>query len=352
MTAALFALLIGPLQDPDEAALQRVLAFQDRLQKVVEKVRPAYVFIGGGSGVCISKDGWVLTNHHVAGPTGREWEVRFTGGKTYNGRVIGHDPLHDISLIKLDTNDALPFAELGDSDALQIGQHVIAVGNPFMLGTGEGGQPTPGGRGRTDGNWDPTITFGIVSALHRHQDAYSDAIHTDCQINPGNSGGPLITLEGKVIGINGRIAMRFHNRVNTGIGYAIPSNLIRNFMDAYKAGGRVRRGYIDGVTVTNCGHEGYENSGEYGDGVLVVGLTEDTPAAKAGLKEGDIVVKIAGHRIVNDNRFHGVLSTYPQTSIVPIAVRRKVAGEWKDLELKVWLGDPNHFKPPDDPKKD
>ncbi|HLG42910.1 MAG TPA: trypsin-like peptidase domain-containing protein, partial [Planctomycetota bacterium] len=189
MTAALFALLIGPLQDPDEAALQRVLAFQDRLQKVVEKVRPAYVFIGGGSGVCISKDGWVLTNHHVAGPTGREWEVRFTGGKTYNGRVIGHDPLHDISLIKLDTNDALPFAELGDSDALQIGQHVIAVGNPFMLGTGEGGQPTPGGRGRTDGNWDPTITFGIVSALHRHQDAYSDAIHTDCQINPGNSGG-------------------------------------------------------------------------------------------------------------------------------------------------------------------
>jgi serine protease Do len=348
VAVALAALLFVPPQDPDEAALQRVLAFQARIQGLVEKVRPAFVFIGGGSGVCVSKEGWILTNHHVAGPTGREWEVRFAGGKAYSARVIGHDPLHDISLLKIDGADPLPFVELGDSDQLKVGHHVIAVGNPFLLGSGEGAQPPRGGAaGRSDGNWEPTVTFGIVSAMHRHQDAYSDAIQTDCQINPGNSGGPLIDLHGRVVGINGRIAMRYHNRVNTGIGYAIPSNLIRNFMDAYKAGGRVRRGYIDGIVITNCGHEGYDHAGEYGDGVLVVGVSEPSPAAKAGLREGDIIVRIAGHRVFNDNRFHGVLSTYPQGASVPVVVRRREAGAWKEIESRVWLGDPSRLKPPD-----
>lgn len=347
VAAAVF--LFASLQDMDEKALHRVLAFQERIQKLVETVRPAFVFIGDGSGVCISRDGWVLTNHHVAGPTGREWEVRFTGGKAYAARVVGHDPLHDISLLKIDTPDLLPFLELGDSDAMQVGQHVIAVGNPFLLGSGEGSRPVGVGApaGRTDGNWEPTITFGIISAMHRHQDAYSDAIQTDCQINPGNSGGPLINLQGRIIGINGRIATRTHNRVNTGIGYAIPSNLIRNFMDAYKAGGRVRRGYIDGIVITNCGHEGYEHAGEYGDGVLVVGVSEPSPASKAGLREGDIIVRIAGHRVFNDNRFHGVLSTFPQGATVPVVVRRRHGDGWKEIEVSVWLGDPNKRKPAD-----
>jgi S1-C subfamily serine protease len=346
MTALTLAfLLLQGAQDPVDEALQQALAFEERINEVVEKVRPGYVFIGGGSGVCITKDGWVLTNHHVAGPTGRKWRVHFTGGKAYDATVIGHDKNGDISLLKIDTTDELPFVPLGDSDALKIGQHVIAVGNPFLLGNGKGA--TGGGRmRRSDGNWEPTITFGIVSALHRFQDWYMDAIHTDCQINPGNSGGPLINLKGEVIGINGRIAMRFFNRVNTGVGYAIPSNQIKHYMKAFKAGGRVWHGYIDGITVTNAGHEGYEDTGEYGDGALVVGVEEPSPASRAGFREGDIITNIAGQRVFNTNRMHGVLGTYPQTATVPVVVKRKSRGKWIEVKFDVWLGDPKKFTPP------
>lgn len=340
---AFLTLLVGaasPAQDDQD--LQKVLAFQARLRAVVERVKPAFVFCGGGSAVCISKDGWILSNHHVAGPTGRQWQVFFPGGKSYMAKVVGHDPNGDLSLLKVDADHDLPFAELGDSDSLQIGQHVFAVGNPFLLGNGKGAPPIPGAgkMGRDDGNWEPTVTLGVVSALHRFQDWYMDAIHTDCQINPGNSGGPLFTLDGKVVGINGRIAMRFFNRVNTGVGYAIPSNQIKRYMDPFKKGGRVWHGYIDGIIITNAGEPGYENAGEYGDGVLVLGVEDPSPATKAGFKEGDIITQVENQRVFNTNRLHGILGTYPQGDTVNVKVKRG----GMTVELKVWLGDPKKLE--------
>ena len=307
-------------QDED---VKELLAFQQRLRAVVEEAKRAYVFFGNGSGVCISADGWVLTNYHVSGDRDGQ-QVRLTGGRTFTADVVGFDPHGDVALCKIRGGKDLPFCELGDSGALEVGQTVFAVGNPFLLG---------------NGSWEPTITLGIVSALHRYMDnpGYFDAIQTDAQINPGNSGGPLLTLDGKVVGINGRIDVkRFKNRVNTGIGYAIPSNQISRYLKAFKAGGRVDEGYIEGLTIGQCGDTRYEGTGEYGDGVFVASLTEPTPASDAGFENGDVIFEIEGHRIWNNNRFFGVVSGWPQGETVRVKVRRK----GKVHELKVFLGDP------------
>ncbi len=306
----------------DEAL--RLLEDRERaLRAVCEKVKPAYVFFGNGSGVNISPDGWALTNHHVAGDRDGQI-VRMPGGRHFTADVVGFDPSGDIALCKLRGAKDLPFCELGDSDALRPGHPVIAVGNPFLVG---------------NGSWEPTITHGIVSALHRYMDnpGYFDAIQTDAQINPGNSGGPLFSMDGKVMGINGRIDIkRFMNRVNTGIGYAIPSKQIQRYMKAFRAGGRVWEGYIDGITIGECGDARYEGTGEYGDGVFVAGVTLETPAEKAGFETGDILYEIEGYRIGNANRFHGVVSNWPQGATVTVTVRRKL----EKKELKVFLGDP------------
>jgi serine protease Do len=308
--------------------LKKVLELQEKLRGVCEKVRPAYVFFGNGSGVCISADGWVLTNYHVSGDRDGQ-QVRMTGGKRFTADVVGWDLHGDIALCKIKDAKDLPFLDLGDSDALRVGQHVIAMGNPFLLG---------------NGSWEPTITFGIVSALHRYMDnpGYFDAIQTDAQINPGNSGGPLITLEGRVVGINGRIDIkRFMNRVNTGIGYAIPSRQIQRYMKKLQEGGEVKEGYIDGIRIGECGDARYEKVGEYGDGVFVAGVTSDTPGAKAGFETGDIIFEIEGYRVHNANRFHGVVSNWPQGESLRVKVRRGLA----EKELRVFLGDPAKVKP-------
>jgi len=306
-----------------DAGAEKLQDLQQKLHAVVEKVKPAYVFFGNGSGVCISSDGYALTNFHVSGDRQGQ-RVRMPGGKQYLADIVGFDPLGDISLCKLRDAKDLPFCELGDSDLLEVGQHVIAVGNPFLLG---------------NGSWEPTVTFGIVSALHRYMDnpGYFDAIQTDAQINPGNSGGPLITLDGKVVGINGRIDIkRFMNRVNTGIGYAIPSRQIQRYMDAFKRGGRAFEGFIDGVQIGECGDARYDNVGEYGDGVFVSRVDAELPAGKAGFEPGDIIFEVEGYRIGNANRFHGVVSNWPEGATLRVKVRRKA----EEKELKVFLGDP------------
>jgi S1-C subfamily serine protease len=324
MNIALALLLV--LSQDDE--LKKVLELQEKVRACCEKVRPAYVFFGNGSGVCISADGWVLTNFHVSGDRSGQ-AVRMTGGQRFTADVVGFDPHGDIALCRIKNAKDLPFLDLGDSDGLRVGQHVIAMGNPFLLG---------------NGSWEPTITFGIVSALHRYMDnpGYFDAIQTDAQINPGNSGGPLITLDGKVVGINGRIDIkRFMNRVNTGIGYAIPSKQIQRYLKKFKEGGEVKEGYIDGIRVGECGDSRYEKTGEYGDGVFVAGITQETPGAKAGFANGDIIFEIEGYRIHNLNRFHGVVSNWPQGETLKVKVRRGVA----EVVLPVLLGDPTRVKP-------
>jgi serine protease Do len=322
--AIAFSLFV--LQGDDE--FKKVLELEEKVRSCCEKVRPAYVFFGNGSGVCISSDGWVLTNFHVSGDKSGQ-AVRMTGGKRFTADVVGFDPHGDIALCRIKNAKDLPFLELGDSDIVRVGQHVIAMGNPFLLG---------------NGSWEPTMTFGIVSALHRYMDnpGYFDAIQTDAQINPGNSGGPLITLDGKVVGINGRIDIkRFMNRVNTGIGYAIPSRQIQRYMKKFKEGGEVKEGYIDGIRIGECGDARYEKVGEYGDGVFVAGITPDTPGAKAGFANGDIIFEIEGYRILNANRFHGVVSNWPQGETVKVKVRRGVT----EVDLTAFLGNPAKVKP-------
>lgn len=290
------------------------------LKAIVAKVTPAFVFIGGGSGVLVSSDGYVVTNHHVAGekPT---WKVRLTGGKTYVAETVGFDPRGDITLLKIKDGKDLPFVEWGDSDALKPGERLFAVGNPFLLG---------------NENWEPTVTFGIVSALHRFQEGYSDAVQTDAQINPGNSGGPLFTMEGKLIGINGRIAVRFFNRVNTGVGYAIPSNQIRRFLEPMKKGGRVLHGYVAGLTIADADYAGEH---AYGDGTLIMGVESGSPAEKAGFEPGDLVKEIAGFPIFNAKRFHGVVGTYPAGATVKMKIARTGAdGTKAEKTIDVPLG--------------
>ncbi len=304
------------------------LELEQALVDVVQRVTPAFVFIGGGSGVCISADGWILTNYHVLiGPTGpgtegQQWRVVFPGGARHFADVVGFSLRGDLALLKIKDAAGLPFAVLGDSEALVVGQHVFAVGNPFMLGSRV---------------WEPSVSLGIVSAVHRFQEGYSDAIQTDAQINPGNSGGPLFTMDGQVVGINGRIALKYGNRVNTGIGYAIPADQIRRFLPKLKAGGRVYHGFVDGLQIADPDAAG----GEYGSGVLVTDVYENeagqdpTPAQKAGFRPGDLIVRVAGARTFNTRRFHGVLGTYPAGSTLTMTVRR-ADGE-KDLE--VFLGE-------------
>jgi S1-C subfamily serine protease len=307
--------------------LEGLEAREKALREVVARAVPAYVFFGNGSGVCISPDGWALTNFHVSGARDGQ-KVRMPGGKVFTADVVGFDPYGDIALCKIRGAKDLPHCELGDSDALRPGTPVFAVGNPFLVG---------------NRFWEPTVTHGIVSALHRYMDnpGYFDAVMTDAQINPGNSGGPLLTMDGKVVGINGRIDIkRFMNRVNTGIGYAIPSNQIRRYLATFKAGGRAFEGYIEGLTIGECGDARYENVGDYGDGVFIAGVIQDSPAHQAGFDTGDILFEIEGYRIWNLNRFHGVVGNWPQGSTVRAKVKRKLQA----VELKVYLGEPDKVR--------
>jgi serine protease Do len=278
-------------------------------------VSERFVFFGGGSGVLISEDGYCLTNHHVAGtlPTTR---VTLFSGKQYLAKLVCTDTLGDLSLFKLDPGEEkLPFIQLGDSDKLEMGQYVIACGNPFGIT-----QPD------RDAKWYPTITLGIVSAVHRNQQTYFDCVQTDAAVNPGNSGGPLVTLDGKLVGINGRIATRYMNRVNSGVGYAIPSNQIRNFLPGMKKGGesgKIHHGMIAGLA--------FADQNTQGEGAKVASVKPGSSAEAAGFKKGDLVVNVNGYPIFNRERYLGVIGTVPERTEVKVRVKRD--GETVDLQV-------------------
>jgi S1-C subfamily serine protease len=303
----------GPPAFGAEAQL-RGAAADHELAAAIKRVVPAYVFVGGGSGVAISADGYLLTNHHVAGRA-KVWKVRQPDGKVWVADLVGTDPLGDVALLKMRGATDVPHVELGDSDAVRVGQTVIAIGNPFMLGM-------------TDDA--PTVTAGVVSATNRFHGNYTDAIQTDAPINPGNSGGPLMTVDGQLIGINGQIATRFGTRSNTGIGYAISINQIKRFLPALKAaeGGKVHHGTIGGLTLKafnpNVGGE---------DKAVVETVLEGYTAAAAGFKPGDRIVSVDHYPVINYSRFGGVLGTYPAGAHVTVRVRRGSA----DVDIRVKL---------------
>ncbi len=293
------------------AALLLLAAAPPDLEKKVEECAghafPRFVFFGGGSGVLISGDGYCLTNHHVAGNR-KTTRVTLHDGRVLPARRVCTDVVGDLSLFKIEAggDEEFPFFEFGDSDALEPGRYVVACGNPFGLALPD-----------EDRKMYPSVTLGIVSAIHRGQGGAFDVLQTDAAVNPGNSGGPLLTLDGRLVGITSRIATRFYNRVNSGVGYAIPSRQILNFLPEMKKGGlngRVYHGEVTGLVLA-----GTDSAGE---GARVTGVKTGSPAEEAGFRRGDLVVGVDRYPVFNRERFLGAIGSWPMGTEVKIRVRR------------------------------
>jgi serine protease Do len=250
-----------------------------------------------GSGFIISNDGYIFTNNHVI-KNATEIKVTLHNEKTYTARVIGSDPKTDLALIKIDAGGSLPTVDLGDSDSLKVGEWVLAIGNPFGL--------------------EETVTAGIVSAKGRviGAGAYDDFIQTDASINPGNSGGPLFNVRGEVIGINTAIINR-----GQGIGFAIPINMAKDLYPQLKKG-KVIRGWL-GVVIQEITPE-LAKSLDLPDtkGVLITEVMASSPAERAGLKRGDVIIEFNGKRIKKSKELPATVAMTPVGSRVNIKVIR------------------------------
>ena len=247
---------------------------------------------GTGSGVIISADGYILTNNHVAGDAD-QINVKLSDGRELKAKVIGKDTETDLAVIKVDAQN-LSFAKLGDSDKLEQGEWVIALGSPFGL--------------------QQTMTAGIVSATGRDLGVgagqFTNFIQTDASINPGNSGGPLINMQGEVIGINSLIFSQ--TGTSSGIGFAIPSNLATKVYAQLVKTGKVTRGYL-GVFLQPVSPSLARTVGYTGtDGALVGDLSrEDSPAAAAGLRSGDVIVEFDGKRVTSPKQLTEMVADTP-----------------------------------------
>lgn len=305
--------------------LARLREIQNRTVRTIEAGTKAFVFLQGGSGFLISADGYILTNNHVV--RGRKKSVvRLVNGKNHEAKVVGHDPQGDIALLKIDNVSDLPFLELGDSSKLKVGQPVVALGDPFLVAS------LNLFFGRTPPSQEPSASLGIVSALHRYSDTYSDAIQVDTAVNQGNSGGPLLTLDGKVVGINGKIETRFAMGVNSGVGYAVPSQQIKNFLPELKkaGGGALKHGTIDGLRVAD--------RADGKPGLPIWKVEPDSDAEAAGLEPGDLLVSVDGAPVLTRNRYKGVLGTLPAGRTVTLQLLRGAEGFEVTFALKVRQG--------------
>ncbi|HRY47699.1 MAG TPA: DegQ family serine endoprotease [Candidatus Paceibacterota bacterium] len=265
-----------------------------------------------GSGVIMTKDGYILTNDHVVdGADEVKVALANHNKKEFTAKIVGRDPRTDIALLKVETED-LPAVTVADSDAVEVGDVVLAIGNPFGLGQ--------------------TVTMGIVSAVGRNNvgiEDYEDFIQTDAAINPGNSGGALIDAQGRVIGINTAILSRTGG--NQGIGFAVPINLARNIMDRLLQDGKVTRGYM-GVMIQELNPDlAKEFKSETSQGALVSDVTEDSPAAKAGIKTGDIIVKLDDKPIKSSHQLRMTVAQKAPGTTVQVQVLRD--GQTKNLRV-------------------
>lgn len=266
-----------------------------------------------GSGVIVSKEGHVLTNNHVVADTD-DIKVKLRDGREFTARLIGSDPKVDVAVLKIDADNIEPLA-LGDSDKIKVGSLVLAIGNPFGL--------------------QETVTHGMISAMGRQlsDDNSIDFLQTDTAINPGNSGGPLVNLRGEVIGINTAIGNFSGSGTWQGVGFAIPSNAARRSMESIIQTGRVIYGYL-GVAIQGLTPERAAQLGLKTDkGALVEGVMPGSPAEKAGVETGDVIVALDGEEVDDVRQLLRKVSRIAVGSTVKIGVIRD--GERKELEALV-----------------
>lgn len=273
------------------------------LVELCTRVLPAFCFIAGGSGVVVRPDGLMLTNDHVLEGK-RRFDVRLGDGRSFKARLLGRDAVGDLAALQLELppDTEVPWLPLGDSEAVRVGDEVLAVGNPFGLGVLDRAA---------------SFTTGIVSAVHHVQGNYTECLVTDAAVNPGNSGGPLVTMAGEVVGINGQISTRYGLRSNTGLGFAIGARQIAIWLPRLEraGGGEVRHGRLVGLEFTARGGD------ELGPPV-VRDVAEGSPAAAAGFRQGDRILRIDGLDVPGPRRLDGLLGVYPEGQRVGIDVDR------------------------------
>jgi len=280
--------------------------------------------VGLGSGVIISAEGYILTNNHVI----REAEEILVqlDRKEYKAKAIGVDPKTDLAVIKIDEK-SLPVVKLGNSDDLEVGEWVLAIGNPFSL------------------QLQHSVTAGIVSGKGRNQVGigdidYEDFIQTDAAINPGNSGGALVNLRGELVGVNTAIVANSWSGGNLGIGFAIPINLAKQIMEQLIASGKVVRGWLGVYIQTANESVAKELDLPSTEGALVSDVTANSPAEKSGLKDGDFITVFDGKKISDSNQLMHLIATYkPGTRIAVRLIR-----DGREKTLTVMLGE----RPDDD----
>ncbi len=300
----------------ETSGLHLLEEMQNVITDLAERVKPSVVSVGAirpkdslrdrppnaqgsGSGVIIDQDGHIITNNHVVGDA-TEVEVRLSDRTKFTAQVIGKDPDTDLAILKVTTDRKLPSARFGDSSTVKVGHWALAVGNPFGL--------------------DRTVTLGVISGTGRENmnlSRYENFLQTDASINPGNSGGPLFNMHGEVIGINTAII-----NFAQGIGFAIPSNMARQVMDQLLVQGKVVRGWL-GVGIQPVTAELAAKFGvSEGEGVLVNEVFEKDPAARAGIRPGDIITKVDGKAVETPNMLSRLIATLPPGATARIEIVR------------------------------
>ena len=267
-----------------------------------------------GSGVIVTKDGYIVTNNHVVENAD---EISVTIGEDpteYSAKLIGKDSDSDIAVIKIDSSKTLNPIKLGDSSSLLIGDVTFAIGNPFGVGN--------------------TVTMGIISALNKDKvgiNKYENYIQTDASINPGNSGGALVDSRGALIGINTAILSKSGG--NDGIGFAIPVDMVKDVVSKLVSDGKVVRGYL-GVAIAELEKDSklvYKRS----EGAVVLDISSDTPAAKYGLKRGDLIYSINGKAIKDRNSLQNTIASFKPNEKIVLGVER----DGKDINIDIILAD-------------
>jgi serine protease Do len=319
------ALAVGLTRSKADDVDARVLAAEKKRAAVIEKVAPAVVAVmtGGGSGVLIDDEGYALTNFHVVAAARSPFmKCGLPDGVLYDAVLVGLDKVGDVALIKLlpkkDKSGKIvapavkgqpvgkfPFARLGDSDKLQAGDWSLAMGNPFLLAT----------------DFTPTVTFGLISGVHRYQEPagilleYTDCIQIDTSINPGNSGGPLFNMDAELIGINGRGSFEKRGRVNSGVGYAISINQIKNFLGQLRVGMDTDHASL-GALVEPDDEEAKIPK-------MVVKRVIASDALRRGLDVDDELRLFGGRDLHSVNEYKNILGLYPRGWRVPLSFIRK-----------------------------